>query len=130
MGWKSPVESKLLLIFMQNMNTNKNDKETWKNSWSGINVFSFTYFGHGFTYRLARIIGFLGCTQCILINTKSFQVFAVWVLYCTKKCRNEQEHGLLNLILPDSRSKQPKNRRLFLRGSATFRYFLIRPTGP
>ena len=27
--------------------------------------------------RLARIIGFLGCTQCILIYTKSFQVFAV-----------------------------------------------------
>ena len=34
--------------------------------------------------------------------------------------------GLLNLIRPDSRSKQPKNRRrLFLRGFATFRYFFL-----
>ena len=41
--------------------------------------------------RLARIIGFLGGTQCILIYTKSLQVFAVWILYCTKKCRNEQK---------------------------------------
>ena len=36
------------------------------------------------------------------------------------------DHGLLNLIRPDSRSKQPKNRRrLFLRGLATFRYFFL-----
>ena len=39
-------------------------------------------------------------------------------LYCS------YNHGLLNLIRPDSRSKQPKNRRqLFLRGSAIFGYF-------
>ena len=44
--------------------------------------------------RLARIIGFLGCTQWILIYTKSFQVFPVWILYCTKKCRNEQKSNL------------------------------------
>ena len=41
--------------------------------------------------RLARIIGFLECTECILISTQSPAVFAVWILYCTKKCRNEQE---------------------------------------
>ena len=34
--------------------------------------------------RVARIIGFLGCTQFILIYSKSFQVFAVWILFCAK----------------------------------------------
>ena len=59
--------------------------------------------------RLARIIGFLGCTQWILIYTqwiliytqwiliytKSFQVFPVWILYCTKNA--EMSKSNLNI---------------------------------
>ena len=45
--------------------------------------------------RLARIIGFLGCTQCTLIYTKSFQVFTVE--YCTVPKNAEMSRSNLNI---------------------------------
>ena len=41
--------------------------------------------------RLARIIGFLGCTQLYIDLHKSPFKCSLCELYCTKKCRNEKK---------------------------------------